>query len=82
MTSLIKLLDQNAIRLTKTQQEKSRHIVTLNKDDLSACLKHVDLQTAVSMLHNAWEKVSAEVIIKCWKKIVLDDLEKTQEYHD
>jgi hypothetical protein len=69
-TALIQSLDQNAIRLTKLFYRKSllAEIMSSDEKDVIKCLKNINIKDAVCFLYNAWQKVSAGVIKKCWKK--------------
>jgi hypothetical protein len=71
-TALIQPLDQNAIRLTKLFYRKSllAEIMSSDEKDVIKCLKNINIKDAVCFLYNAWQKVSAGVIKKCWKKIL------------
>ncbi|KAJ8934083.1 hypothetical protein NQ314_013602 [Rhamnusium bicolor] len=65
-------MDQNAICLTKLFYRKSllAEILTNGEKDLVKCLKTLNLRHAVCLLHNAWEKVPASSLEKCWKTIL------------
>lgn len=56
-------MDQNAIRLTKSNYRK--------------CLlahKSINLMDAVCLLHNAWQKVTMNTLEKCWHKVLSGNL--------
>lgn len=80
-TALIQPMDQNAIRLTKLFYRKSllAEILTNNEKDLVKCLKSLNIKFAVCLLHNAWEKVPASSLKKCWDKILLTRSEVADE---
>lgn len=71
-TALIQPLDQNAIRLTKLFYRKSllAHILSKEEEEVITCLKNLNLKDAVCFLANSWQKVSSEVIQKCWENIL------------
>lgn len=71
-TALLQPMDQNAIRLTKLFYRKSllAHILSNNEENLVRLLKSINLKDAVCLLCNSWEKVSPEVLKKCWHKIM------------
>ncbi|XP_031348006.1 jerky protein homolog-like [Photinus pyralis] len=82
-TALLQPMDQNAIRLTKLFYRKSllAHILSSNENSIVTLLKTRNLKDAVCLLCNAWEKVSSEVLQKCWNKIMSDNDEDI-EYDD
>lgn len=71
-TALLQPMDQNAIRLIKLFYRKSllAHILASNEENVVKLLKTINLKDAVCLLCNAWEKVSSEVLQKCWYKIL------------
>jgi hypothetical protein len=70
-TALIQPMDQNIIRLTKLFYRKSLLIrILTNEDDIASGLKKITLKEATYLLYNAWEKVSPNIISKCWHKIL------------
>lgn len=84
-TALVQPMDQNAIRLTKLFYRKSllAHILSNNEENVIKLLKSLNLKDAVCLLYNAWEKVSPEVLQKCWHKImahVTNNNEPDSEY--
>nr|XP_022920131.1 tigger transposable element-derived protein 2-like [Onthophagus taurus] len=70
-TPLIQPMDQNAIRLTKVYYRKSllEHVLSIEEDDISKALKNISIKDAVFMLANAWDKLSANLIAKCWRNV-------------
>ncbi|XP_030746168.1 jerky protein homolog-like [Sitophilus oryzae] len=72
-TALLQPMNQNAIRLTKLFYRKSllAHILSSNEENVVKLLKTINLKEAVCLLYNAWEKVSPEVLKKCWHKIMV-----------
>lgn len=71
VTPLIQPMDQNVLRLTKLFYRNSRlsSIVTGN-DAVGEALKKITLRDAVIHLTAAWEKLSPQVISKCWHNIM------------
>lgn len=65
-------MDQNVIRLTKLFYKKSllSHIVSHPNSDVEQALKSLNIKHAVTFLVNAWNKVDAKAIERCWKGIL------------
>lgn len=81
VTAVIQPMDQNVIRLTKLYYKTMlmESIIAANDIDnasenegiaLSTALKKVNLKTALIFLSEAWQKLQAPVIAKCWKPIL------------
>lgn len=68
-------MDQNAIRLTKLYYKKSLMELVIGEHDVSVCdlLRKINLKTALILLRRAWDKITADVITKCWT-IVLNGI--------
>lgn len=83
-TPLIQPMDQNAIRLTKMYYRKSLlvHVLSLEENDISKALKNINLKDAVFLLANSWDKLSPEVIEKCWKKILCSNIATSETEED
>lgn len=77
-TALIQSMDQNAIKLTKLNYRKGLlvHILSIleDGDDVSKCIKSINLFDAVCILHNSWQKVTTNSLEKCWHKLLLGNL--------
>lgn len=72
VTPLIQPMDQNILRLTKLYYRNSLLTSIVTGDDaVGAALKKITLKDAVLHLAAAWEKLSAQVIIKCWHNILV-----------
>lgn len=81
VTPLIQPMDQNAIRLTKLFYKNSllSEIVATNVKEVSQFLKQHTLCSACFLLSSAWEKITSEVLKKCWKKILTWELDDPED---
>lgn len=72
VTPLLQPMDQNVIRLTKLHYRSSllSTIIRNDSDDVKGLIKNLTLKDAILNLLNAWEKVSMETIVKCWKPVL------------
>lgn len=65
-------MGQNVIfHLVKMYYQKSLlvHVLSLEEDDISRAFKKITLKDAMFFLVNSWNKLSPDIIIKCWKNI-------------
>ncbi|XP_037943319.1 jerky protein homolog-like [Teleopsis dalmanni] len=72
VTPLLQPMDQNVIRLVKLHYRNSllSKIVAEGCDNISSALKQVNIYDAVSLLSFAWQKLSEDLIKKCWANIL------------
>lgn len=71
VTPLIQPMDQNVLRLTKLFYRNSLLSSIITGDDVvGEALKKITLRDAVIHLVAAWEKLSPQVIAKCWQNIL------------
>lgn len=70
VTPLIQPMDQNAIRLLKLNYRSSLLSKVASSEDFETSLKKTDLFEAISLVAMAWEKLSADMLKKCWKNIL------------
>lgn len=71
-TPLIQPMDQNAIRITKLHYRKSLlvHVLSLDENDISKAIKNLTIKDAAFLLASSWNKLSPDIIAKCWKNIL------------
>lgn len=72
-------MDQNAIRLTKLLYRKRSlsDVLSNEGEDITQCLKNINLKDAMWFLHQAWEEVHPSLLQKCWNKLTV-----RQEWED
>lgn len=72
VTPIIQPMDQNVIRLTKLHYRSLllSSIVAEDNVPISEILKKITLKDAIINLIAAWDRVSEDVIKKCWGKIL------------
>lgn len=80
-TALLQPLDQNAINLTKIYYKKNllTNLIGTKGTDLEKKLKDFNIRMAVTLLANAWDKVSAVAIKKCWNVLMSKNEQWTDE---
>lgn len=64
-------MDQNIFKITKLYYRNS--LLTLiggRNTDLLKSIKTLTIKDAINLLHNAWERITREVLLKCWKNIL------------
>ncbi|XP_054727477.1 jerky protein homolog-like [Anastrepha obliqua] len=66
VTPLLQPMDQNLIRLTKLHYRTNLLKAAIGKDEIADFLKKITLKDAICLLTQAWQKVDADVIKKCW----------------
>ena len=86
-TALLQPMDQNTIRLIKLHYRKGLLAAILSSEerDISKCIKSITIKDATFLLSSAWEKVSPDIIAKCWRNILLkpsDDESSSSEYDE
>lgn len=71
VTPLIQPMDQNVLGLTKLFYRNSLLSSIITGDDaVGEALKKITLRDAVIHLVAAWEKLSPQIIAKCWHNIL------------
>lgn len=71
VTPLIQPMDQNVLRLTKLQYRNSLlSFLVAGDQPLAEALKKITLKDAVIHLAAAWDKISPQIISKCWDNIM------------
>ncbi|SJK99922.1 uncharacterized protein ARMOST_03233 [Armillaria ostoyae] len=81
MTSYVQPLDAGIIHCFKAHYRSAVCICALDLDDLGeAEIFKLDLLEAMTIVHDAWTKVSSEMIANCWKHtgIMPEDAPKLQ----
>ncbi|XP_053967854.1 jerky protein homolog-like [Anastrepha ludens] len=66
VTPLLQPMDQNVIRLTKLHYRTNLLKSAIDKDEIANFKKKITLKDAICLLTQAWQKVDADVIKKCW----------------
>ena len=83
VTPLIQPMDQNVIRLTKLHYKKALlSSIVASNESIYQALRTLTIKDAILNLALAWEKVPAEIIEKCWKNILKNDLYNIFEEED
>lgn len=65
-------MDQNVINITKLIYKRSllAHIIGSEGSDIEQKIKTFNLRNVVCLLANAWDKLPANVIKKCWNVLM------------
>lgn len=71
-TAILQPMDQNVINITKLIYKRSllAHIIGSEGSDIEQKIKTFNLRNAVCLLANAWDKLPANVIKKCWNVLM------------
>ncbi|XP_055910801.1 jerky protein homolog-like [Eupeodes corollae] len=82
-TPLIQPMDQNVIRLTKLHYRTSLLSDVISKGrDVEKMLKKFNLRDALTCLQGAWDKLTPEVIEKCWHELFAYEAVSSDEDED
>ncbi|XP_046616864.1 jerky protein homolog-like isoform X1 [Neodiprion virginianus] len=80
VTSLIQPMDQGIIENVKRRYRNKLLMHILNDQcdgkELVESLKSINIKNAVFWASEAWDETSSEIIVKCWKNLMLDIPEK------
>lgn len=83
VTSIIQPMDQNILRLTKLHYRNSLlGSVVAGSKAMGDALKKVTLKDAILHLAAAWEKITPQIIEKCWHIILSKPSNMTEDDDD